>query len=122
MCLILIYLGMIKIGRKIYYVYIMASISRVLYIGYTDCLIKRGRQHKNGTYDNAFSKKYKTHKLVYFEVCYTKHEALEREKELKGWLRKRKIELIEKENPNWNDLYPTILSNYYLMRGFEKLK
>ena len=89
----------------------MASISRVLYVGYTDCLIKRGLQHKKGFYD-GFTKKYKVNKLVYFESYNSEFEALKRERQLKGWKRCKKIELIEKHNKNWEDLYSIIISIY----------
>ena len=100
-----------KWNEKIYYVYIMASINKVIYIGFTDCLIKRGRQHKKGFYD-GFTKKYKVNKLVYFESFDTLKKATKREKELKGWKRNRKIELIEKDNSNWQDLYLELISIY----------
>ncbi|MBU2542615.1 GIY-YIG nuclease family protein [Patescibacteria group bacterium] len=99
-----------KKRRTNYYVYITASISKVIYIGFTDCLEKRINQHKKGTFDNAFTKKYKVNRLVYYEHYYTKHEAMNGEKELKGWLRKRKIELIEKYNKDWNDLYGDVVT------------
>lgn len=97
--------------EKYYYVYIMANINKVLYIGYTDCLFKRCLQHKSGFYD-GFTKKYKINKLVYFESYNSEFDALKREKELKGWKRFKKIEIIEKENKNWQDLYKEIISIY----------
>ena len=98
-----------KVRRKIYYVYVITSISKVLYIGFTDSLFKRIKEHKKGSYDNAFSKKYKVNKLVYWEYYYDKKEALYREKELKKYRREKKIKLIEKNNLEWEDLYPTIV-------------
>lgn len=75
-----------------------------LYIGMTNDLIKRVYQHKNNLAD-GFTKKYNVHNLVYYEihndVCY----AITREKQLKKWNRQWKIELIEKNNPEWEDLY-----------------
>jgi len=90
---------------KNYYVYITTSISKVIYVGFTNCLIKRINQHKKGTFENTFSKKYKTGRLVYWEHFDKKLEALAREKEIKKWRREKKIELIEKDNPEWEDLY-----------------
>ncbi|MFZ2189678.1 MAG: GIY-YIG nuclease family protein [Candidatus Magasanikiibacteriota bacterium] len=98
--------------EKIYYVYIMASISRVLYVGYTDSIIKRGFQHKTGFFENAFTKKYRINKLVYFETKNSKEMSLIREKQIKGLLRKKKIQMIEESNPNWEDLYKVIMSLY----------
>ena len=98
-----------KTRRKIYYVYIIASISKVLYVGFTDSLFKRIKEHKKGTYDNAFSKKYRVKRLVYWEHYYYKKEALYREKELKKYRREKKIKLIEKYNTEREDLYPTIV-------------
>ena len=91
-----------------YYVYIMSSRPYgTLYIGVTNNLIKRVEDHKNGTND-GFTKKYSIHHLVYFEVIEDIHTALEREKQLKNWKRNWKIQLIEKENKEWKDLYPSI--------------
>ena len=100
----------------------MTSINKVFYVGYTDCLIKRGRQHKKGTYKNAFSKKYKTNRLVYFENCETKEDALKRENQIKKYRREKKIKLIEEENPNWIDLYDQVKRDYYIMQGFTQVK
>ncbi len=94
---------------KIYYVYIIASISKVLYIGFTDSLYKRIKEHKKGFYDNAFSKKYKVNRLVYWEYYFSKNQALERENQIKKYRREKKVRLIEKYNVKWEDLYPTII-------------
>ena len=90
-----------------YYVYIMASISRVIYIGVTNNLIKRVEEHKQEIVE-GFTKKYKCKKLVYYESFFHIADAIRREKELKGWKRFRKIKLIEGINPRWNDLYAEI--------------
>ena len=95
---------------KYYYVYIMASKKNgVLYIGVTSNLRKRVYQHKSGEY-KGFSKKYKTEILVYYETCWDIKEAINKEKQLKKWKRAWKINLIEKENPDWKDLYGEIIN------------
>jgi putative endonuclease len=88
---------------KTYSVYIMASASGVLYIGVTNNLDRRVFQHKNKGVP-CFSARYNVQKLVYFELFGYVRAAIAREKELKGWLRKRKVALIESVNPHWNDL------------------
>jgi putative endonuclease len=89
---------------RTYYVYITASISRVLYIGVTSDLIKRVHQHKEGVVD-GFTKSYRADRLVYFEETSDVHVAITREKQLKGWRREKKVALVEAMNPKWNDLY-----------------
>ncbi len=86
-----------------YYVYIVASHRRVIYIGVTNDLTRRIAQHKSLLID-GFSKKYKTKKLVYYEYFTDINYAIQREKELKGWRRSKKIALIESMNPDWDDL------------------
>ena len=80
-----------------------------LYIGVTSNLIKRIHQHKTGAIE-GFTKKYKVYLLVYYEVTEDIISAIAREKNLKAWKRQWKIELIEKNNPNWKDLYPEIIT------------
>jgi putative endonuclease len=89
---------------KSYYVYIMASFKRVLYIGVTSALQGRTWQHKNEVFDSGFTKRYHIHKLVYFEEYSHIVTALTREKELKRWTRAKKIALISTSNPKWKDL------------------
>ena len=92
-----------------YYVYILASKKNgTLYIGVTDNLIRRVYEHKNGIVD-GFTKKYHVHKLVYYEQTNDINSAIQREKQLKKWRRQWKIELIEKNNPNWDDLYKMLV-------------
>ncbi len=81
----------------------MASISRVLYIGMTNDLVRRVAEHKSGMIA-GFTERYKTKKLVYCETYPRPYDAIVREKELKGWLREKKIALIESVNPQWQDL------------------
>ena len=91
------------------YLYILASKKNgTLYIGVTGNLIKRIHQHKNGLV-GGFTKKYKVNKLVYFEQFEDIREAIRREKQLKEWRRDWKIKLIEDNNPNWVDLYDSLL-------------
>ncbi len=84
-------------------VYIITNDARTLYIGVTSALEQRMYQHKNALVD-GFSKRYGLFKLVYFEQTTDIRVAIEREKQLKGWRRARKIELIESNNPTWSDL------------------
>lgn len=79
-----------------------------IYIGVTSNLIKRAYEHKNKICE-GFTKKYELNKLVYYEVFDEIMTAIEREKQLKKWNREWKLNLIEKENPNWDDLYESIL-------------
>ena len=95
---------------KTYCVYILASEKNgTLYIGMTSDLMKRIFQHKNKEAE-GFTEKYNVDKLVYFETTIDVNSAIEREKQLKHWKRDWKINLIEKENPSWSDLYPGLIS------------
>ena len=92
-----------------YYVYILASKKEgVLYIGVTNDLAKRTYEHKND-FVEGFTKKYRVHNLVYYELFNDIKEALSREKCLKRWKRQWKVELIERANAEWKDLYSDIL-------------
>ena len=88
---------------KEYYVYILANYSRTLYIGVTNNLVRRIYEHKNQLND-GFTKKYGIHQLVHYEIFQDVSAAILREKELKGWVRKKKIALIKQSNPEWKDL------------------
>ena len=91
------------------YVYILTNVhNTVLYIGVTSDLIKRIYEHKSKMVE-GFTKKYNLSKLVYYEIFEEIMNAIVREKQLKGWLRSKKIALIEKVNPTWNDLYASII-------------
>jgi putative endonuclease len=79
-----------------------------LYTGVTSDLVKRVYEHKNGLAD-GFTKKYRIHHLVYFELHENMYAAISREKQIKKWNRAWKLELIEKNNPAWNDLYESIV-------------
>ena len=93
---------------KNYYVYIVSSKSKVIYTGVTNDLIKRVFEHKEGKIE-GFTKKYKTNRLVCYEQFSDIYGAITREKQIKGWLRFKKIQLIERMNPTWRDLYFEII-------------
>ncbi len=88
---------------KIYFVYIMTNRSKTLYTGLTNNLMRRVREHKLGI-GSSFAAKYKLDRLVYFERFEDVHNAIEREKVIKGWLRIKKIALVVSVNPAWKDL------------------
>jgi len=89
---------------KLYYVYILASRARVLYIGITSEFEKRLAEHKSHTYPRSFTSQYNVTKLVYSEEYTRVVDAIAREKQLKGWRRSKKVALIERTNPEWIDL------------------
>lgn len=94
---------------KSFYVYILASKRNgTLYIGVTSNLVKRIWEHKN-SFVKGFATKYGVHILVYFETIENSETAIYREKQLKKWKREWKIELIEKNNPTWKDLYQDLI-------------
>ncbi len=86
-----------------YYVYIMASASRVLYVGVTNNIERRVAEHRQGRVP-GFAAKYHTREHLYVELFGNVRAAIAREKQLKGWLRAKKIALIESRNPGWKDL------------------
>jgi len=88
---------------KQYYVYIMTNHSRTLYTGVTNNLERRVYEHKHKLVP-GFTQKYNITMLVYYEETPDVHVAIAREKQIKGWLRSKKIALIESLNPNWEDL------------------
>lgn len=88
---------------KQYYIYIMASKSRTIYIGVTGNLERRVYEHKHKLVP-GFTSKYNITRLVYYEQTNDIHMAIQREKELKGWIRAKKITLIESTNLTWKDL------------------
>ena len=90
-----------------FHVYILASWSRVIYVGVTNDLARRVREHKQRRVP-GFTRDYYVNKLVYFEDCMDADAAITREKQLKAWRREKKVRLIEKMNPNWLDLTPEI--------------
>ena len=91
-----------------YYVYILASQRNgTLYIGVTNNIARRSYEHRENLVE-GFTKKYGVHRLVYFEVHEDIRRAIQREKNMKHWSRAWKIALIEKENPDWLNLYETL--------------
>ena len=86
-----------------YWVYILSSGSGTLYVGVTSNLIVRLAEHRSGIVE-GFTSKYAVNRLVYYEETSDVWVALAREKQIKGWSRKKKVELIRKVNPSWRDL------------------
>jgi len=92
-----------------YWVYILASKRNgTLYTGFSGALVRRIGQHREDRIE-GFTKRYGVHRLVWFEEYGDVSLAIAREKQIKGWNRAWKIRLIEKENPEWTDLYPSML-------------
>jgi putative endonuclease len=89
--------------QRTYAVYILANWRRVTYIGVTGSLARRLQEHSLGM-GSVFVRKYRLRRLVYVETCARAGDAIAREKQLKGWLRRRKVALIELLNPDWKDL------------------
>ncbi len=90
-------------SRRTFYVYILSNRTHRLYIGVTNDLERRVYEHQLRLYP-GFTRRYYLNRLVYFEEFSEIRTAIARDKELKGWLRSRKIALIESENPKWSDL------------------
>ncbi len=91
---------------KEYYAYIMSSFSKRLYVGVTDNLQRRAYEHKNKLL-SGFTRRYNLTWLVYYEATSDVNAAIAREKQIKGWLRSKKVALIESFNPEWDDLSET---------------
>ena len=92
-----------------YYVYMLASRKQgTLYIGVTNDLIRRVYEHREGAVE-SFTKRYRVDRLVYFETHESIEAAIVREKKLKHWKRDWKTDLIERDNPDWRDLYPDLI-------------
>jgi putative endonuclease len=95
--------------EKQYYVYIMTTKNNTtLYTGVTNDLMRRAHEHKNHLI-YGFSRRYNTERLVYYEVSEDINSAIAREKQIKSWLRKKKVALIESMNPEWHDLYDKLM-------------
>jgi len=94
--------------QKYYYVYILSNkYNNVIYVGITNDLIRRVYEHKNKLVE-GFTEKYNVNKLVYYELFNDPINAITREKQLKGYSRKKKVELINSFNPEWKDLYESL--------------
>ena len=93
-----------------FYVYILANrTNKVIYTGVTNNLIRRVYEHRQHLDKTSFTAQYNVEKLVYFEETSSSRAAIEREKQIKSWSRKKKNALIESKNPNWQDIYESIL-------------
>jgi putative endonuclease len=90
--------------QRQFYVYILASDSRELYVGVTGNLARRVMQHRTGFRPTGYTAEHNTKRLVYCEITDDVQAAIRREKQIKGWTRRRKLELIETLNPDWSDL------------------
>jgi len=95
--------------RKRYYVYILASRSRTIYVGVTSNLAARGNAHRTHVI-RGFTSKYNVNRLVYYEETTEREAAIAREKQLKGWRRDKKTKLIQTMNPAWHDLTTELLT------------
>ena len=97
-----------------WYVYIVSNHAHTLYTGMTDNLPKRVAEHKNRTFENAFTARYTFDRLVYYEPAADKKAAALRERRVKNWPRAKRVALIQAMNPNWDDLS----RNFDLARWF----
>ncbi|MFN2280691.1 MAG: GIY-YIG nuclease family protein [Anaerolineales bacterium] len=88
---------------KVYYTCILSSLGGTLYTGVTNDIWRRVLEHKHKTFP-GFTSKYDVNRLVYYEESNSIYEAIYREKQIKGWTRAKKIQLIESINPKWRDL------------------
>jgi putative endonuclease len=96
------------VGERSYFVYILSNASRMLYTGVTGDLEVRVHQHK-GKETPGFTEEYNVTRLVYYELFGDIRAAISREKQIKGWLRTKKIGLVESLNPEWRDLAAELL-------------
>ncbi len=93
-----------------YYVYILTNANKnLIYVGITNNLVRRVYEHKNHLDRGSYTARYNIDQLVYFETTSDVYSAISREKQIKGWNRKRKNKLVESRNPGWEDIYKTIL-------------
>jgi len=93
----------IPMSERQYCVYILANQARTIYVGVTNDLQRRVNEHKDAAIP-GFTARYRVNRLVYYELTDDIRDAIAREKQIKGWLRAKKIQLIEAENPRWRDL------------------
>ena len=93
-----------------YYVYMLSNVTNtVVYTGITNDLVRRVYEHKNNVHPDSFTAQHKVYKLVYYEETTDVKSAIDREKQIKSWNRKRKNKLIESINPSWLELYGEII-------------
>lgn len=104
-----------------YFIYIMASLSRRVYVGVTNNLIRRTREHKEARAP-GFAERYRINRLVYFESFQYVRDAIAREKQIKRWRRSRKVALIEAENPTWAELSESWASSEFKKEQIPRLK
>jgi putative endonuclease len=98
-----------KVPNKQYYFYILTTAKNsALYIGITNDLIRRIYEHKHDIVE-GFTKRYQVHKLVYYDSAGDVLAAIAREKQIKSWVRQKKVKLIDTFNPDWHDLYDELL-------------
>jgi len=90
-----------------YYVYILASLSRTPYVGFTGDLKRRLYEHKHGL-DDGFTKRYNVDRLVYYEMTTDARAGIDRETQIKRWTREKKLKLIERMNPGWEEFAVTM--------------
>ena len=100
---------------RTYYVYIMASRSRVLYTGVTNDLLRRVDERRRGVH-GGFTRRYRVTRLVYVEEFGEILDAIAREKQIKAWSRSRRVRLVEERNPTWEDLANHPFSLFYKER------
>ncbi len=93
-----------------YYVYILANAANTtIYVGVTNDLLRRVYEHRTAADPESFTAQYHVHKLVYYEAGTDVRGAIQREKQIKSWSRRKKNQLVESKNPQWADLYPSLL-------------
>ena len=97
--------------ERVYHVYILASRSRVLYVGVTNNLLRRVHQHREGRIA-GFTKRYNIHRLVHYQPFGDIRNAIAWEKEIKSWTREKKVALIQSKYPAWEDLAERFLGKY----------
>ena len=101
--------GVFELMERHFYVYILASSSYgTLYVGVTSDLVRRLWEHRNDVVE-GFTRQYAVHRLVWYETHDSAYEAITREKRIKKWNRNWKVNLIQRTNPNWDDLYASII-------------
>ena len=107
--------------EKNYFVYVMSNRTHTLYAGVTNDLVRRVFEHKNKLFE-GFTARYSLDRLVYFEQTTDVGAAIAREKQLKGWLRSKKVALIESKNPRWQDLSRSWLDQNKSLRADPSLR